>query len=146
MGTGNKGNPGLPVFSSVWGAAGTKGTCQPWPDPEGTGCHAQVVRGLQETVGPSPTSPQIPASTVKLKHSGDEAMVGGCRKKGPYEEPQTDTCYFCQYGKILVLRMDSCQVAGMAVKPSTAAQGRKHRHAQAQAHGHLEKALYWITL
>lgn len=142
MGTGNKGNPGLPVFSSVWGAAGAKGTCQPWPDLEGTGCHAQVVRGLQETVGPSLTSPQITARTVELKHSGDEAMVGGCRKEGPYGEPQTDTSYFCQFGKILVLRMDSGQEAGMAAKPSSAEQGRKHRHAQAQAHGHLEKALY----
>lgn len=62
-------------------------------------------------------------------------MLGGCRKEGLYEEPQTDTSYFCQFGKILVLRMDSGQVTGMAAKPSMAEQGRKHRHAQAQAMG-----------
>lgn len=62
-------------------------------------------------------------------------MLGGHGKGGTYKDPQTDTSYSCQFGKILVLRIDSDQAAGITAKPSIAGQDRKHRHAQTQVTG-----------
>lgn len=56
-------------------------------------------------------------------------------RKGHIKIPRQTLPIFCQFGKILVLRMDSGQAASMTEKLSMAEQDREHRHAQAQAMG-----------
>lgn len=62
--------------------------------PKGYGLPCTGDKGFTGDCRFLTTSPQITAHTAELKRSGDEAMLGGCRKEGPYEEPQTDTSYF----------------------------------------------------